>query len=203
MSLPRRSTLNSAACFSVCLLLLLGGFLLASPADADVCVWRDPERTMQKIFPQAHDYKTITVKMTPEKIAAIEKRLGSKLDDSEKTEFNFYDIMGGGKTRQIGTIIALAGNGEYGAIEVVIGVDGKGKVVGTYIQRSRERATKSLQSPKFLGQFNGKTKEDGFELGKDIKPASQGAEASSKVVAFIVRKMLVFHDVLTKGGSNP
>lgn len=203
MSLPRRSTLNSAGCFRVCLLLLLGGLLLAAPAGADVCVWRDPERTMQKIFPQAHDYKTITVKMTPEKIAAIEKRLGSKLDDSEKAEFNFYDIMGAGKGHKIGTIIALAGTGEYGAIEVVIGVDGKGKIVGAYIQRSRERTTKALRSPKFLGQFTGLDKENGFEVGKDIKPASAGAEPSSKVVAFVVRKMLVFHDVLTKGGSNP
>lgn len=203
MCLPRRSISNSAGCFNFALLLLLGGFLLASPASADVCVWRDPERTMQKIFPQAHDYKTVTVRMTPEKIAAIERAVGSKLDDSEKGEFNFYDIMGGGKSHKIGTIIALAGNGEYGVIEVVIGVDGKGKIIGAYIQRSRERATKSLQSPRFLGQFNGKTKEDGFEFGKDIKPASADAEASSKVVAFIVKKMLVFHDVLTKGGSNP
>lgn len=186
---------------------LLTGFLLlgfTASALADVCVWRDPERTMQKIFPQARDYKTRTLKMTPEKIAAIEKAIGTPLDASERKEFDVYDIIGEaqGKPGKIGTIMALAGKGDYGTIEIVIGVDGVGKVVGAYIQRSRERVTRALQTPEFLKQFVGKTKSDSFEVGKDIKPASQEAEAASKVVAFVVKKMLVFYDVLNTGDAK-
>lgn len=156
---------------------------------------------MQKLFPAARDYKTITAKMTPAWIAAIEKGIGTKLDQSEKREFDRYEITGevGGKAQKIGTVLALAGKGEYGSIEIVIGVDVDGKVVGANIQRSRERATKVLQSPEFLNQFAGKTGNDGFEVGKDIKPASPDAEAGSRVVAFVVKKMLVFYDVLTSG----
>jgi len=167
-------------------------------AYADVCVWRDPERTMQKIFPQASDYKTITVKMTPEHIKLIEKAIGTNLDESEKGEFNFYDIMGviNGKSEKIGTIIALAGKGEYGVIEVVIGIDNKNMIVGAYIQRSRERVTKEIQSPGFLSQFKGKTKDDSFEIGKDMKSASSDAEAASGIVTFVIKKMLIFYDEL-------
>jgi hypothetical protein len=164
---------------------------VATSARADVCVWRDPERTMQRIFPQAQDYKTITTKMTPERISGIEKQIAQPLDASEKREFDRYEITAGGKP--IGTILALAGKGEYGAIEVVIGVNPDGRVAGIYIQRSRERVTKALQAPEFLNQFAGKTKNDGLD---NIKPASPDAQAASHIVVFVIKKMLVFHDVL-------
>lgn len=159
---------------------------------------------MQKIFPEARDYKTLTIKMTPETIGRIERALGGKLDESEKSEFNVYEIMGtsGGKPQRIGAILALAGKGEYGAIEVVIGVDPGDKVVGAYIQRSRERATRALQAPEFLEQFVGKTKDDALELGRDLEPTSPDAETGSRVVALAIKKMLVFHDALMKGGSK-
>lgn len=195
------STTSLASIFSRVSVLVLGLAFVAKPLMADVCVWRDPERTMQKLFPVARDYKTVTVKMTPERIAAIERALGAELDESEKVEFNFYDIMGivGGKPKKVGTIIALAGKGEYGVIEVVIGVENNGRIVGVYIQRSRERVTRALQSPEFLSQFVGKTKDDGFDVGRHIRPAASNAEAASGVVAFVIRKMLIFHDVLTEG----
>lgn len=185
--------------------LALSLSLWVTPLRADVCVWRNPERTMQKLFPEARDYKTITAKMTSERIAAIESAIGALLDESEKKEFDRYEITGvsEGKPQKIGTVLALAGKGEYGAIEVVIGVDPRGKVVGVYIQRSRERVTKALQSPDFLNQFAGKTKNDGFDVGNDINPASPDAEAASRVVAFVVKKMLVFYDVLTTEKQNP
>lgn len=160
---------------------------------------------MQKLFPQARDYKTRTLKMTPERIAAIERAIGAKLEDTERKEFDLYEITGlqDGKSQKLGTVLALAGKGEYGSIEVVVGVDGVGKLTGAYIQRARERSSKALQSPEFLNQFAGKTKTDGFDMGKDLKPASPEAEAASRVVAFVVKKMLVFHDVLTSGENKP
>ena len=204
MALRFSSTTNSASCFSRALLVFLA--LFAAPALADVCVWRDPERTMQRIFPAARDYKTITVKFTPDNVRAIEKQLGFSIEEAAQGgEFNFYDIIGaaGGRPRKIGTIIALAGKGEYGVIEVVIGVDNEGKVLGVYIQRSRERATKALESPAFLDQFKGKTRTDGFDVGSAIKPAAAGAEAASRTVAVVIRKMLVFNQVLNQGEKTP
>jgi hypothetical protein len=42
------------------LFLALIVFFTSSTIFAEVCVWRNPERTMIKIFPEAGDYKTIT-----------------------------------------------------------------------------------------------------------------------------------------------
>jgi len=203
MALQFSSTTNSANSFRWALALLLAAVFLATPALADVCVWRDPERTMQKLFPEARDYKSATVKFTTENVAAIEKELGSSVEEpSQGGEFSFYDIIGttGGKPRKIGTIIALAGKGEYGVIEVVIGVDRSGKILGTYIQRSRERVTKALESPAFLEQFTGKTRTDSLDV---VKPASPDAAAASRTVAFVIRKMLVFNHVLNQGEKRP
>ena len=194
------SSISSSRAVSKLALWLLALIAVASPLRADVCVWRDPERTMQRLFPAATDYKTVTTKMTPERIAAIEQRLGVPLEASEKKEFDIYDITGSasGKASALGTVMALAGKGEYGTIEVVIGVDPAGRVVGAYIQRSRERVTAALQSPDFLGQFTGKTRSDRLEIGASLKPASPAAEAASRTVAFVIRKMLILHEVLRK-----
>lgn len=200
-----RRTLNFQNSFKSAFLLALAIFSISQSAYADVCVWRDPERTMQRIFPEAADYKTVTVKMTPERIVSIEKALGSKLDDSERHTFDFYDITGavGGKSQKLGTVLALAGKGEYGTIEVVIGVNEGGKIVGAYVQRSRERSSHAIKSPEFLKQFVGKTKDEGFEVSKDIQSANPEAEAASRVIAFVVKKMLVFYDALTKVDNQP
>lgn len=199
MRSPLSFILNSATGFKASVLLGVWLALGAGSLRADVCVWRDPERTMQRLFPTARDYKTRTEKMTPERIVAIEQALGEKLEDTERKEFDLYEITGvaDGEATILGTVLALAGKGEYGTIEVVIGVDRAGGILGVYVQRTRERTAKALQAPEFLQQFAGKNKNDGFEIGKDMKPASPDAPLASRVVAFVVKKMLVFHDVLT------
>lgn len=183
--------------------IVIAAFMLVSTAaHADVCVWRDPERTMAKLFPNALDYKTITKKVTPELARQIEDRVGTKLDDSERIEFNYYDITGrvDGKAQKIGTVLALAGPGEYGTIEVVIGLSLDERIVGVYIQRIRERAADKLRADAFLSQFRGKTKDDQVELGKSAVIVPD-AEKASRTVMLTVRKMLVFYDVL-KGSAS-
>ncbi len=197
--------ITSSADISRRLLPALGALLVfAAPAFADVCVWRDPERTMQKLFPAARGYRTTTVKFDAGKVRAVEQALGGRFDEASAGEFNFYDIMGvvQGKPRKLGTLMALAGKGDYGVIEVVIGVDTNGKIVGAYIQRSRERVTRALQSPAFLSQFNGKTTRDEFQVGPSLKPAAADAETASRTVAQVIRKMMVLYDVLAKGGRT-
>jgi len=128
---------------------------LAASVSADVCVWRDPERTMIKLFPQAKDYKTEVYKLNPTQITAIEKLVGEPLQASEKKEYNIYTITGDGSDK--GSVLALAGTGEYGVIETVVGLNADHSIRGVYLQRVRERKRKALKSPAFLGQFTGKT----------------------------------------------
>lgn len=161
--------------------------LLHTTAEAALCVWRKPDQDIKAFFPGADTYRT-DFRTLGSKRAAIEKRLGVKLDPDE-TEFKFYRVLDGGK--QVGTILTHLGKGQYGAIEVVVALDNAGKVKGVQIQRDRERARAALRGAAFLNQFAGKTVRDALAVGKDIKPAAKGAEKSSQTVAFSVKKLLV------------
>ena len=199
MGLFCSSTMTLRRLFSALFVAAVVEVALSSGAAAEVCVWRDPERTMARIFPEARDYATVTKRMAPQDVARIEKALGVHLEESERQDFNFYEILGarkGSKPRRLGTIMAHAGKGEYGVIEVVAGVSVDGKVVGVYVQRSRERATKALKDAGFLKQFLGKGGASRLVVGKDLQPASPEAVEGSRVVAVAVKKMLVIYDVL-------
>jgi len=170
-------------------LVLIIAFIVE--AFADVCVWRDPERTMTKLFPKAKDYLTIDKKISSEVRERIEQRLGKPLDPGERENWIYYEIKGAdGET--LGYILTDAEKGEYGAIEIVMGVTPDGKIIGLYIQRARER-NKAFRSKEFLEQFTGKTKDDQIQIGKDIKTESAIA---TEQVTFGVRKMLVMFDEL-------
>lgn len=167
---------------------------LAAPLMADVCVWRDPERTMAQLFPKAKDYQSLTRKISPETRARIEQRLGTPLDESEREEWGSYRITGPGG-QELGRIIACAQKGEYGVIEVVMGVSNDGRVVGVSIQRSRERVNAALKAPGFLRQFEGKELKDPLRIGKDLRGIPEGDKAT-EAVALAVRKMLVLYSEL-------
>jgi Na+-translocating ferredoxin:NAD+ oxidoreductase RnfG subunit len=174
-------------------LLTLSLFLLGLQfAYADVCVWRNPERTMTKIFPEAGDYKTITKIITNEQKENIEKRLQDKLTPGESKDWIYYEITGA-KTETLGYIIADAEKGEYGVIEMVMGITPDGKVKGIYIQRSMER-DKEFKSKGFLEQFIGKTTSDTFKIGSDINVTNESIAV--KAVILGVRKMFIFYDEL-------
>lgn len=177
----------------ICVFIL--SFLPTLAALADVCVWRDPERTMTKLFPDAQDYLTVDRKLDAASIAAIEKILGEPLEETEKKEYSFYEIRAG--KRSLGLVMALAGTGEYGTIETVVGVNPDGSIRGVYLQRIRERLRDQLSSDDFLIQFKGKTFKDDFSI-----KAVTGAETASREIARLVKKMLVFHAALNPQPSQ-
>jgi hypothetical protein len=169
--------------------LFVGSLSLSSAVHADVCVWRDPERSMLKLFPEARDYRTVTRKLDAAAIARIEQLIGEPLEPGEKMEFNFYEITGAG--RSLGWAMALAGMGEYGVIEAVVGLEPDHRIRGVYLQRVRERKAEALKSPVFLDQFKGKRARDPLT----VNPVP-GAEKASHEIARVVKKMLAFDAVL-------
>lgn len=185
-----RSIMSFRGSFRLLLFALL--LFTSSTAYAEVCVWRNPERTMTRIFPEAGDYKTIIKAISGEKKGSIEKRLGATLDPGESKEWMYYEITDG-KGGTLGYIIADAEKGEMGIIEIVMGITPDGKVLGVYVQRARER-DKEFKSDEFLKQFTGKNVKAHIQVGSDIKTAADST--SVRAVAFGVRKMLVFYDEL-------
>lgn len=186
-----RLILNLLNSFKIFVVLVF--LLLSSSVYADVCVWRNPERTMTKIFHEAGDYKTITKLISDAKRESIEKRLGKKLAPGEDKDWVYFEITDA-TGKSLGYITAVAEKGEYGVIEIVMGITHDGTVIDVYIQRSSER-DKEFKSEEFLKQFKDKTIKDSIELGKDIKAKETQAV---KAVIFGARKKLIFYDELGK-----
>jgi tRNA/tmRNA/rRNA uracil-C5-methylase (TrmA/RlmC/RlmD family) len=166
-------------------------FAFFAEALADVCVWRDPERTMIRLFPKAKDYETIDRKISNQQRDRIEEQLGKPLDPGEREGWIYYKIRGQ-KGETLGYILTDAEKGEYGVIEIVMGITTDGKSIGLYIQRARER-NKEFKSKEFLDQFIGKTKSDPIQIGNDIKAKTS---LPTEQIAYGVRKMLVMFDEL-------
>lgn len=176
--------------------MLFAGLLSASSISrADVCVWRDPERSMLKLFPEARDYRTVTRKLDAAANARIEQLIGEPLEAGEKTEFNFYEITGAGGS--LGWVMALAGMGEYGVIEAVVGLEPDHRIRGVYLQRVRERKAGALKSPAFLDRFKGKRAGD-----RVTENPVAGAEKASHEITRVVKKMLAFDAVLNTNTSD-
>lgn len=122
------------------------------------CVWRNPERTMNRLFPEAKDYRTVTKKITTDKLNNIEKRLGSKLLPGQREVFQYFEMLDV-QGNLLGYVLAASQKGEYGAIEFVLGLDLARLINGIYIQRAREKDAQ-FKKKEFLEQFVGKGAED-------------------------------------------
>lgn len=176
---------------SIACLLGIFSALPLSAQDIYLCVWRNPERTMTRIIPDAKDYRTVNNKVTGRQREAIEARLGFKLLPGQRDQFQYFE-MTGEKGKRLGTIIAASQKGEYGAIEFVLGMDTNNVINGIYVQRSRERDTR-FKDRKFLDLFVGKKLGDAMSLGKFYKgEKTKGTDA----VIQGIQKELVAYEIL-------
>ena len=123
-----------------------------------MCVWRNPERTMTRIFPDARDYKSVTARISAEQRAVIEKTLGYELLPGQQDQFQYYHMLDAGGSA-IGTIIPSTQKGEFGAVEFVFGLGPDTTIKGLYIQRARER-DQAFKDRAFLEQFIGRSAAD-------------------------------------------
>lgn len=166
--------------------------LIVKIVFAGVCIWRNPDKDIKKIFPKATSYKSIIRRYNKRQKEIIERLIKKELDPDE-TEFTFYHIYMNKK--KIGSVLTHTEKGQYGAIEVVIGLDSLNRVQKVLIQRDREIKSKELRDENFLNQFIGKSYKDTIEINKTIKPV-KGAEKASEAVSFSVKKMLIVYEIL-------
>ena len=159
-----------------------------------VCVWRNPERNMTRIFPDALDYRSIELRIAPEKRVIIEERLGSELLRGQQTQFSLYEMIGeGGEV--IGHTIASSQRGQFGAIEFVFGLNKDHTIKDIYIQRTRERNT-AFRERDFLQIFIGSGIANVDKIAQIYDgPASHGTDA---VIVGLRKELVTFDEVVLK-----
>ena len=146
---------------------------------------------MTRLFPEAKDYRTVTVPIPPDTLARIEKRAGAALLPGQREQYQYFEMLDGdGKI--IGHTQAMTQKGEFGAIEFVFGMDLRHRVNGLYIQRQRER-DKGFREETFLATFHGVSPADADTLAD---PAGTPGSIGTRAVTLGVRKALIEFDEL-------
>lgn len=191
--MPKR-TIVSAFSFTGFFLLLFNVAPLFAQ-DVYLCVWRNPERTMTKIFPDAKDYLTVNETISPEQLKKIESQTGFPLLPGQRDKYQYFKMTGeGGK--MIGTIIAASQKGEFGAIEFVVGFDTTGTIKGIYVQRARER-DQQFKERAFLDLFIGIAMNDFAGLRAIYKDKDNLGKVA--VVQGLLKEFVTFNTIVAKG----
>ena len=165
--------------------------------DVYLCVWRNPERTMTKIFPNARDYKTVTVPISTEKLRIIEDRLGFELLPGQQDRFQYFE-MTGEEGQVVGTIIAASQKGEYGAVEFVFGLNTELVIKDIYIQRARER-NQFFKKREFLDNFVGFSIKETVNFNQIYK--GEITPGTKAVIQGLIKELVAF-EVLVLGKTG-
>lgn len=170
----------------VSILLAIVFFMVISPILSNAHETEWPGEKLATIFPKAKKFVQRNVVLTKEKIASIEKELGSKLRQEDHKPI-FYIAMNEQK-KPIGLVLFVDVKGPRGTIDGAVGLNMKGKVVKVAVYEHKE--SEAIASDKFLKQFIDKGIDNAFKVGDDIE-AVKGHEEASKAVALIPKKTLV------------
>ena len=196
-----RRVMKSHFRYIVCFLCLFSTLAISlTPAfaqDVYLCVWRNPERTMTRIFPDAADYRTVTAGISPEQRRRIEGQVGYELLPGQQDQFQYFE-MTGDNGQVIGTIIPSTQKGEYGAVEFVFGLNNDLVIQNIYVQRARER-DQSFKKRAFLDLFVGRSIEEKMDLDQLYTGApTPGAEAVMRGLT----KALVSYELLVQDADR-
>lgn len=160
-------------------------------APPAMCAWRNPSSDMAAFFPGADSYHTRLMVLSGLRVP-IRQRLGVYPDADVLYAYTVFR-----RGARCGEVLTHRVAGEYGAMEVVVGVDAQGRVTGMRLQRLREpdAVARALTAPAWDGAFRGKTAGDAWRLGQDIPDVPPPARVSAGKVVDAVRALLIEYDV--------
>ena len=168
------------------ILLALVFLIVSLPLLSNAHETEWPGQKLAGIFPKAKKFVQRNAVLTTDKIASIEKELGTKLRAEDQKPVFYIPIND--KKKPMGLVLFADAKGPHGAIEGAVGLDMKGKVVKVAVYEHKE--SDAIAEEAFLKQFIGKGIDDAFKVGEDVK-AVEGHEAASNAVALIPKKTLV------------
>ena len=155
--------------------------------NSPICPWREPERDLKTLFPQATQY-TIETRILSAFMTPIHQRLKRSMTVDENP-LRIYRAVDG--TQVKGAILVKRVKGEHGGIELVIGIDTDGRLRGVLIQSQREPQAVSQAVTEWLPSFAGRTAESPLQPGEDLPTVAAEARATANSIAEGVRSGLI------------
>jgi hypothetical protein len=165
------------------------GELKQSPGgeNSPVCPWREPQRDLKTLFPEATQYVTET-RILSQLMGTIHQRLDRPMTVDENP-LRIYRATDG--TQAIGAILVKRVKGEHGAIELVTGIDPRGRVRAVLIQSQREPDLVAQAITNWLPHFAGKTAESPLQPANDLPEVLPEARVTANAIAEGVRSGLI------------
>src|SRR5262249_48315861 len=148
---------------------------------APLCPWRDPDRDLRALFPEAIGYSIET-----RVLSGIRPEMADRLGRPVEPEENALRVYRIAASNELGGwVLTRRVSGEHGAIELVLGLNGRGKVRAVRLQGLREppAIAAELQDARWLGGFVGKEADSPFAPGKDLPAVAPDAAASAGAIA--------------------
>lgn len=181
------------------------------------CDLNDPDRDVARLFPESTGYKTAYVSIAKKGgeslLSKVEIRLGDKFRGIYETidvPYTIYEIFAGKK--KIGYIHGVNQKGQFGGIQVFLGLDLEGRIKTFYIQKMTSQYAGKLRDAKFGRQFYGLTLSDferydvvtGKALGKvdAIKNPVPEAETDFRAALRATKKNLILMDEFVYASSQ-
>jgi Na+-translocating ferredoxin:NAD+ oxidoreductase RnfG subunit len=151
-------------------------------------VYLTEEEAVQLMFPESKRIRKDVIRLTQEKKAQIEERIGWKFPEE------FFDVYIGETGGQIDGYALIQNTiGKHKPMTYMVGVDRTGTCTNVEVLVFREAKGSEVRTKRFNAQYEGKTVYDPVRINKDIINIS-GATMSVRSISAGVKRVLVLVD---------
>jgi Na+-translocating ferredoxin:NAD+ oxidoreductase RnfG subunit len=146
------------------------------------------EEGVKIMLPKSERVRKDVIKLSPEKKAQIEERIGWKFPEQ-----SFEVYIGETGTEVDGYALVQNTIGKHKPMTYMVGIDNKGQVSDVELLVFRESRGSEIRQKRFNAQYEGKTVNDPVRINKDIINIS-GATMSVRSMSAGIKRVLVLVD---------
>lgn len=193
-------------------IILFAAFLLclfsATVLAAVGCTLNDPDRDVQRLFPQSTGYRTNFVTIQEKGGETLKKKvedeLGDQLDniyEAIDVPYAYYDVLKGKEI--IGRIHGVNQKGTYGGIQLIIATDLEGRIIGFYYQKISSPEARVFTDKNFTSQFIG-LKLDDFMKGTlaVTDPSKENARDFQATLRGLKKNLILLKEFIFDAGTR-
>jgi hypothetical protein len=151
-------------------------------------VYLKEDESLKIMFPKSEQVRKELIRLSPEKKALIEERIGWKFPEE-----SFEVYIGETGTQTDGYAVVQNTIGKHKPMTYMVGVDNKGLVSDIELLVFREARGSEVRQKRFNAQYEGKSVLDPVRINKDIINIS-GATMSVRSMSAGIKRVLVLID---------
>ena len=148
--------------------------------------------TLEKFFPEAENFVTRKKFLTPQQVLQVEKAAEDKVQAVDKDLLIYVAIAKDPQTnkmKSIGAVLMVDAKGAKGVVDMAVGFNLDGSIRKVLIMENKD--DKELESETFLGQLEGKSPSDSWDVGNEFRLVGNPASAQA-VIRAVRRGMHLF-----------